>query len=489
MKTLAPRGSGRDRAEAADSPPQATPTAHFSNRMNASDALLWTIERDPCLRSTIVAISMLDRSPDWKRLNSRVAETCEILPRLRQRAVAAPFRLGPPRWARDEYFDLDYHLRRTVAPEPGDDRSVLDIAGHMAMTAFDKDRPLWEFMLVEGLSEGRAALIQKVHHSMTDGVGGVKLAKLLLDEKRNPAARATHNTNGGPPHIGGLASVSQWFAGDIRTVAAASMRGAQALPGVAAKMATTPGEPAVTIARNLRSIGKLLAPVTQPLSPIMTQRGLSRRLDTIDISLDELLAAAHRADSSLNDAFLAGIAGGMRIYHERHDSPVTALRVTMPINLRRSGDPSGSNRFSPARFTLPVGTIDAAERMRELGELARNWRKEPSLPLTDVIAGTLNSLPASATTTIFGSMLKAIDFVATNVPGLKNRAYLAGAEVVRQYAFAPPSGSAFSVALMSHVGQCCVGINADTAAVPDADELTDCMRAGFDEVLAVGAKQ
>ena len=161
----------------------------------------------------------------------------------------------------------------------------------------------------------------------------------------------------------------------------------------------------------------------------MTGRGLSRRLDTIDFSLAELLAAAHRADSSLNDAFLAAVTGGMRRYHERHGAPVNALRVTMPINLRRSDDSSGSNRFTPARFTLPVGTLDAAKRMHELGELARNWRAEPSLPLTDVIAGTLNSLPGSAATSIFGSMLKAIDFVATNVPGLKQRAYLAGAEV------------------------------------------------------------
>ncbi len=446
-----------------------------SSEIRACEARSW-----PCPGSTA--------APTGNDSSARVTETCELIPRLRQRVVAAPFRLGPPRWEGDDYFDIDYHLRRTIAPKPGDYRSVLDIAGHMAMTAFDKDRPLWEFMLVEGLNDGQAALIQKVHHSMTDGVGGVKLAKLLFDEKENPEARSRPNKTGGPPHIGGLASVTQWFAGDLRTVTKASLRGAQAVPGVAAKMATTPGEPALTIARNLRSIGKLLAPVTEPLSPVMTQRGLSRRLDTIEISLDELLAAAHRVDSSLNDAFLAGVAGGVRLYHERHDSPVTALRVTMPINLRRADDPSGSNRFTPARFTLPVATVDAAKRMHQLGELARNWRKEPSLPLTDVIAGTLNALPALATTAIFGSMLKAIDFVATNVPGLKHRAYLAGAEVTHQYAFAPPSGSAFSVALMSHVGRCCIGINADTSAVPDAEVLTACLREGFGEVLSVGAK-
>jgi hypothetical protein len=124
--------------------------------------------------------------------------------------------------------------------------------------------------------------------------------------------------------------------------------------------------------------------------------------------------------------------------------------------------------------------------MHELGHLSRGWRHEPALAFTDVIAGVLDRMPVFVTTSIMGSMLKAIDFVATNVPGMKRRSYLAGAEVVRHYAFAPPSGSAFSVALLSHLDQCCVGINVDTTAVPDGEELTACIKAGFDEVLAVG---
>jgi WS/DGAT/MGAT family acyltransferase len=456
--------------------------------LNESDALMWTIERDPCLRSTIVAVSMLDRRPDWDRLVQRFVQACEIIPRLRQRIVETPLRLAPPRWEFDEFFDIDYHLRRTVAREPGDIRSVLDIAGLMAMTAFDKDRPLWEFTLVEGLAHGRAAFIQKVHHSVTDGVGGIKLARLLLDDKRNPTRRANATTSSPAPHVNGLTSLAESLMGDVRTAAATSMRGAQALPGVAVRTVTNPGGGASSATRQLRSIGRLLAPVTSPLSPIMTERGLSRRLESFDVALDPLLAAAHAADSSLNDAFLAGVAGGMRRYHDRHDSPVGALRVTMPINIRRPGDPPGSNRFTPARFTLPVSTVDAGDRMRQLGRLARRWRKEPSLSLTDVIAGVLNRLPPVASTSILGSMLKAIDFVATNVPGLPSRAYLSGAEVVRQYAFAPPSGSAFSVALMSHVDTCCIGINIDTSAVPDPDVLTACLREGFEEVLVTGRK-
>ena len=485
---LVERGSRRALDQGPLTPSHEQPPRTFSSRLTDSDALMWTIERDPCLRSTIVAVMMLDRSPEWAELVRRFEQATTLIPRLRQRVVEMPLRLAAPRWELDEFLDLDFHLRRTLAPAPGDTRAVLDIAQQMAMTAFDKDRPLWEFTLVEGLADGRAAFIQKVHHSVTDGVGGIALARLLLDDRRKPTKRPEPTGAPRPPRSTALASLAESVADQIRTATKSSMHGMQAFPGIATHAVTNPGRGATALARQLRSVGKLLAPVTKPSSPVMTGRGLSRHFDAFDIPLDDLLGAAHAADSSLNDAFLAAIAGGMRRYHERHGAPVDSLRVTMPINIRRPGDSAGSNRFTPARFTLPIATVDPAERMAELGRLARAWRKEPSLSLTDVIAAALNRMPPAAATAVLGSMLKAIDFVATNVPGLKQRAYLAGAAIERVYAFAPASGAAFSVALMSHGDQCCLGINADLAAVPDPTLLTECLRQGFDEVLASGRK-
>ena len=156
----------------------------FDDRFNASDAVLWTIERDPSLRTTIVAVALLDRTPDWQRLRQRLIEASVMAPRFRQRVVEMPLRLGPPRWEIDDRFDIDYHLRRIRAPEPGGLDTVLRLAEPMAMGVFDKDRPLWEFTLVEGLADGRAALIEKIHHSVTDGVGGILLASLVVDDTR-----------------------------------------------------------------------------------------------------------------------------------------------------------------------------------------------------------------------------------------------------------------------------------------------------------------
>jgi hypothetical protein len=158
----------------------------------------------------------------------------------------------------------------------------------------------------------------------------------------------------------------------------------------------------------------------------------------------------------------------------------------MPINRRRDDDPIGSNRFTPVRFTLPISDQDPEQQMRRLGEIARRWRHEPALPISDVLAGVLNRLPVVATTALFGTMLKGVDVLATNVPGLTGRVYLAGAEVLAHFAFPPVSGAACGIAFVSHGDLGCVGITIDTAAVPDPDVLGDCVHDGFRAVLAVG---
>ena len=159
----------------------------FERRLGASDSVLWDIEKDPVLRSTITAVALLDRVPDWERLQRRLHHGSQLVPRLRQRVVVPPLRVGAPRWVDDHRFDLDYHLRRVRAPEApaGADplRAALDVAQALSLAPFDRARPLWEFTLVEGLPGGRAAFVQKVHHTVTDGVGGVRLALMLVDQE------------------------------------------------------------------------------------------------------------------------------------------------------------------------------------------------------------------------------------------------------------------------------------------------------------------
>jgi len=456
----------------------------FDDHMSDSDALMWNIEKDPQLRSTIVSLAVLDAAPDWDQVVRKIDRATRVIPRLRQRVVVPPLRLGPPRWAVDPWFNLDYHLRRVRAPKPANARTVLDLAQPLAMAGFDRARPLWEFTLVEGLPRGRAALVQKVHHSVTDGVGGMELAMNLYDLEREPA---TADDLPGAPTAEPLSTIDLVRASlahnTRRSVGVGRRAASAALGGVRNPLSAAMGGVALG-----RSVAKALAPVSEPMSPVMVGRGLSYRFDSFDVSLDDMKRAAKAVGGTLNDAFVGGVTGGMRLYHEHHGQPVDELRMTMPINLRNAAvDAAGGNHFAPARFPVPVGALpDAGARLQRVSELVGVWRNEPALLATDALAGVLNRLPTRVTTELFGSMLKHVDFVTSNVPGAPVPIFLGGAEVIANYAFGPLSGAATNITLLSHLGTCCIGVNTDTVAIDDPDVFLRCQQQGFAEVLALG---
>ena len=460
----------------------------FAHHMSDEDALMWNIEKDPVLRSTIVALALFDSVPDWERLRRRIARTTCYIPRLRQRVVSPPFRIAPPRWMAEPSFDLDFHLRRVRLAGPGTVRALFDAVQPIATASFDRARPLWEFTLFEGLDgpDGeRAAFAMKVHHSVTDGVGGMALLAHFVDlvpdaaethERDVPAALAPENARM-------LDIVRHSIAHTRRRTFGIAQRFPNSVLRATGRAVRDPVGSASELLRTTRSVARTLAPATGPMSSIMLQRGLGRRLEAFDVSLDDMKRVAKASNASLNDVFVAAVVGGARRYHERHGAAPVELRMTLPINLRQGDDEAGGNRFAPARFPVPTAIDDPRARIAALGTLVREWRAEPALQMTSTLAGILNRLPTATTTALFGGMLKCCDFVTSNIPGAPVPVYVAGARVERLYAFAPPAGAAFNVALISHCDTCCVGVVIDTAAVPDPDVLLGCLHAGFDEVL------
>src|SRR4051812_33694800 len=243
-----------------------TEAVRFDQRMSDMDALMWGIEKDPLLRSTITAVAVVDTTPDRVRLRDKVVRGLEEIPRLRQRVAPAPAGIAPPRWIDDPNFDLDYHMRWVKSPGEGTLRDLLDIAEPMAMQGFDRARPLWEFTVVEGLADGRAALIQKVHHAVTDGVGGIKLALMLLDAERDPAS-----TDDGLPVMRPAQPVSAWqllregLEHERRRRLGMARRMAERVPGIVRDPAGT----ARRIGDLAASTARLTTPAFDPLSPIM----------------------------------------------------------------------------------------------------------------------------------------------------------------------------------------------------------------------------
>ncbi len=462
----------------------------FESRMSDSDALMWNIEKDPILRSTITALTILDRAPDRDRLLDKLERGTRLVPRLRQRVVGNLYSLAPPRWEMDPNFDLRYHVRWTRAAgtgkgDSGTLRDVLDIAQPIAMQGFDRARPLWEFVIVEGLVDGKAAMIQKLHHAITDGVGGIAIAMLLLDLEREPSGDEEPMP---PIPEGTVFSPAERTADAIGHIARRNLgiarRARSTVLGATTAAASDPAAMVRGIGDAAASLARMMAPATQPLSPVMTARSLSVHFEMLTFPLADMKAAAKRADGRLNDAFVAGVAGGLRRYHHVHDSPVEALRMNMPINVRTDETENvAGNQFAPARFPVPVDIEDPVEAMVAVRELVAGQRGEPALAMLEPLAGLLNRLPTTLTTSIFGSMLKGVDFTTSNVPGAPIPVFMGGAEIEMMVPFGPLAGAAVNVTLLSNRDDVHLGINCDLAAVPDPEVLLDCMRGSFEELL------
>jgi diacylglycerol O-acyltransferase len=444
--------------------------------MRASDAFSWYMERDPLLRSTVVVVGLLDRAPDPDLLRARIDQATRGAPAFRDRVVLPPLRLARPRWVRVEDLDLTWHLRRVSAAPPGGLTEVLDIARTAATSAFDPARPLWSLTTVEGLQEGRAAFVLAFHHALTDGIGGIELARYVFDLERTGAAPPAMPAPEGE-QLDGWHLLWDTARYDAERLA----RLAWTLPVTTLKASAQLARHPADVVRTAMSVGRTVEPYVTTLSSVMRERRMDRRLDVLDVGLDDLRRAAAVHGGHLNDAFLAAVTGGLRRYHEEHGAAVDDLRVTLPISLRTDVDPEGGNRITLLRFRLPTGTSEPAERMRAIHDIVLRRRGERSLPHTQGIAAALNLLPPG----VVGSMLKHVDFLASNVPGVPVPLYVAGAQVQAWYAFGPTIGAAVNCTLMSYVDTCFIGITIDSAAVPDPDCLVRCLAEGFEEVLAL----
>jgi diacylglycerol O-acyltransferase len=456
----------------------------FEHTLGDADALMWSIDRDPELRSTIVTALVLDHAPPWADVVARIERGTRLIPRLRQRVVEPVVRIGPPAWSMDPDFDLTYHLRRVRAPKPRSFDAVLDLAATAAMGDFDRARPLWECTLVEGLPDGRAAVVLKVHHSMSDGVGGMKLLLMLFDLEPEPGPPGPDPEPAALPSYTPatlLAHGVEWqarrVASGARGLTDGTLRAVRAMRNDAAR--TIEGT-----ARTVGSVARFLQPAPTPMSPVINGRSLDRRVSTLSVPLEDLKLAAKTAGGTLNDAFVAGVLGGLQRYHHAHGAEVEALRMMMPINIRPEHAGLGGNHFTTARLVVPL-VEDPETRIRELARRCKTLRAEPAVALSEQLAAVLNRLPRRVATSLFGSMLKGADFITSNVPGSPFPLYLCGAEVQELYAFGPLSGAATNVVLVSHCGTCFVGVNADARAISDPAGFTADLEAGFDEVLAL----
>jgi hypothetical protein len=325
------------------------------SRLNPTDAALWDIERNPTLRTTIVAVLMLDRPVDPARLRDVIEVATRRIPRLRQRVVAHTAGVGTPHWELVADFDLDDHVRVVPASAGVDDAAVAAVAAPLASEPFRRDRPLWELVYLDPPA-GRSAVILKVHHSLTDGVGGIGLLDVMLDRDRG-APHADPDTVPLPVPGRRPAPTDEERGKRVRRVVD--------LPWDAASAATTavfhPVRTASGSWEAVRSAGRLLAPSAAPLSPLLTGRGMERSASMAHVDLVRLHDAAARHGCTINHAFFAAAIGGIGAYHRAMGSDLgssvsrcpsaSAVPRTSPRATNGHRCASSSRPTSPIRST------------------------------------------------------------------------------------------------------------------------------------------
>ena len=262
--------------------------------MRNSDAFTWAMESNPRLRSTVVTVIMLDRSPDWDEVRNRFSLISQKGPMMRQRVVPSP-PPAPPRWEDAADFDLDFHMRRVTATAPGTFDKVLEMARVAAMEDLDRARPLWEATLIDGLENDGAAMVLKFHHALTDGVGGIQIGMILFDlsespEKQGPMAELPEVPP--PPWLRGYSDTARYDAQSVGTAMMGALRSAPTLMSNGFRRPVSTASSAVEMAA---SVYRTVRPVNRTGSQLMTKRSLIRRLGVLEVPFPELRAAATAA--------------------------------------------------------------------------------------------------------------------------------------------------------------------------------------------------
>jgi WS/DGAT/MGAT family acyltransferase len=368
---------------------------------------------------------------------------------------------------------------------PGSRAEFLEFAESFAIDSLDPRRPLWQATLLEAEGETSCTLLVKVSHALMDGQAAIELLAAFVDLE--PDARDTAPpSRPAPRQLTALELTAERLVAFPWDAQRRTLSRAFALTRNNSRVLAHPKATAGQAAAYAGSLKRLLTSPAAAGSGVLRGRSAGRRLVTVEVPQTGLRAAGKAADGTLNDAYLAGVLGGLRRYHEALGSPVQEIPFAIPINTRESSVPGAEvgNRFAPVRFSAPMGVADPAERIRCVSQLVRAARDEPALDAMTSLAPALAQLPALVHGLLAREQDK-LDAQASNVPGPAFTVFLAGTEVRRLFAFGPLPGPAVMAVLVTYAGTCCVGFTLDTSAVTDVELFERCAREGFAEVLSL----
>ncbi|MBW3648353.1 MAG: wax ester/triacylglycerol synthase family O-acyltransferase [Actinobacteria bacterium] len=422
---------------------------------------------------------------DYDRLVELISERITLVPRYRQKVKLIPGRIANPVWVDDETFDVTYHVRRSALPKPGTDAQLRDLVGRLQGRPLDRNRPLWEIYLVEGLERGRVGIITKTHHAMVDGIAAVDIGTVMLDltpEPREVPAddwRPSREPGRGALVVGAVTDLVKRPTQAIDTTRAAIV-----------DVRATAGKVAGVASGVLQSVVSMAKPA--PSSPLNVRIGEHRRFAMADTDLDDYKRIRKTHGGTINDVVLATVSGALRSWLLTRGESVnaaTTIRAMIPVSVRSEGqNGQPGNRVSSYFVDLPVGEGNPVMRLHQVSFAMRGHKESGQSVGADALVQmsgfappTIHSLGARVAS---GMTRRLFNVVVTNVPGPQFPLYAAGARMLAMYPVVPlAKGQAVSIGLNSYDGGVYYGLNADRDAMPDIDVLADLIEESLAELV------
>ena len=455
-------------------------------RLSGEDLSFWWVD-SPMQPTTMAMLMVLDRAPDAAQLREAFERAIAAVPRLAQRVADAPLDLTLPHWEPDPTFDLDYHVRRHALSGSADLDELFREVGPTYETPFDRTRPLWEARIYDGLGgNGQSAMFFKLHHAVADGVGGNAIFAAMTDWEREPSP-PPHN---GVPHLK-KGAWPQPRALGMRLFDAIRDRvelDLERVGAVASAIVDTVQHPE-RFGRALQAVESIIETASfDSHSPLKRHAGRARRLSGLELPFAEVRAIKHALGGSMIDVILTIMARGIGKWHTKHHLyNVPELMTLVPVNLRKPEEwadkANVGNVATGIMVPLPIRLRDPLATYREIHRRMEAKKADPASAASPMLAELLGVFPRQLVSWVAESTFGNIDFIVTNVPGILVPRYLAGAEIVAAYPFAPVAmKSPVSVALYGYRESLFIGLDSDETSMPDVDAFKTMIMRAFEEL-------
>jgi WS/DGAT/MGAT family acyltransferase len=456
-----------------------------AERLTGLDTSFLHMERAGAHMHVASTIIFEGPAPSHGEFRDHIASRLHLVPRFRQKLRFVPFDQGRPVWVDDPHLNLDYHVRQTALPAPGSEEQLRNLAARVFSQQLDRSKPLWELWLVEGLRDGRFAIVGKSHHALVDGVSGVDITTVLFDLDAEPQG----SPSSPPPWLARPEPTDLKLLGDavrerltspkeiVRGVRAAFRGPRQVLRGVGATS---------------KMIG---AGMAAPSSVFNVEIGPHRRFAITQADLADLKRVKDAHGGTVNDVILSIVAGALGKYLRArgHDTEGVELRAMVPVSVRAEEEHGAlGNRISAMMAPLPVWCEDPVERLRilteQMGDLKSSGQAvgaEILTKLTDFAPSTIASQAAR-----LQPAQRFFNLVVTNVPGPQFPLYVLGRQMESIFPMVPLARrQALCIGIMSYNGQVNFGLIGDYDAMADLDSFALDLEAATDEVVATVASK